>query len=378
MRGRKDRRAFTILEVMMASAIMAFALSSAIIVMQRALSLQDSARNLTLAGQLMQAEFEKMRLKDWSVVGGYAAGPTPVGANSLFTMSAGVGDRFTVQRRVYTPQADMREIELTASWRAYDGRTVSRSMKTYYGRYGLYDYYYNNGDSGAGSTSAGDAGSGGTSGGGGGGKGTDNSGGPGSGKGRGDGKGDDKDDKDTYKGDGRDDDKDDRKDKDKDKEKDKDSDKDRGHGSDKDDRRGHDDDRHLDNDDRSGRRDDDGKKKESGRDDHDSRGKGKSHDDDDDDERDDKDKDKRSDSDGKSEGKVTFRLQEIVRAVVTLVKEAGDRSGNDKDGREDKDGRDNKDDRDGKDGRDGKEGGERDGNDSRRDEGREREHRDRN
>lgn len=144
MRRRRGRRGFTILEVMLAAAIMALALSSSIIVMQRALSLQDSARNLTLAGQILQAEFERMRLKDWSVVSGYAAGPTALTVNTVFTDTASVGNRFTLQRRVSTPQTDMREIELVASWRAYDGRTVSRSMKTYYCRYGLYDHYYNN------------------------------------------------------------------------------------------------------------------------------------------------------------------------------------------------------------------------------------------
>jgi prepilin-type N-terminal cleavage/methylation domain-containing protein len=313
------RRGFTILEVMMAAAIMAFALSSAIIVMQRALSLQDSARNLTLAGQILQAEFEKMRLKDWTVVGGFDAGPTPVAANSLFGTVAGLGERFTVQRQVNTPQADMREIVLTATWRAYDGRTVSHSMKTHYGRFGLYDYYYNNGDSGAGSVEPDKDGSG-NNGGGGSGQGLDNSGGPSGGGGRGDDKddgrdndkGDDKregrdDDRGDTKGDGRSDDKvvikvDDKRDG---------RGETDGRGDDKDDRRRSDEDdrRRDDDDDRDGKhdRDDKGKDKDSGREDRDSRWNRKSHGDDsdrrrsDDDERDGKrderSKDERSDRD---------------------------------------------------------------------------------
>jgi len=158
--GRLRRRGFTILEVMLAASIMALALSSAVLVMQRALSLQDAARNITLAGQVIQAEFERMRLKDWSVVSGYAAGSSPVTVSNLFANTSNVGGRFSLQRTVSTPQADLREIVLTASWRTYDGRTVSRSMKTYYGRFGLYDYYYNHSDGGAGSSGGGTSGNG--------------------------------------------------------------------------------------------------------------------------------------------------------------------------------------------------------------------------
>lgn len=331
------RRGFTILEVMMASAVMAFALSSAIIVMQRALSLQDSARNITVAGQILQAEFEKMRLKDWTVVGGYEAGPTQLAANSLFGTVAGLGERFTVQRQVNTPQADMREIVLTATWRAYDGRTVSHSMKTHYGRFGLYDYYYNNGDSGAGSVEP-DKGGSGSHGGGGSGQGVDNSGGPSGGGGRDADKDDGPDnDKGDDKREGRDDDKGDTKGNDKgdtkgtekgsptggglndDKVVIKVDDKrdgrgeTNGRGDDQDDRRRSDEDdrRRDDEDDRDGKHDGDDKGKDSRRDDRDSRENRKSRgddsdrrrsDDERDGKRDERSKDKRSDRDRRGDG----------------------------------------------------------------------------
>ena len=143
LRGRKID-AFTIAEVMMAAAIMALAISTSITVMQRAFASLDTARNLTTAGQIMQGEIEKMRLKDWTTVSAYPAGPTSLTIEQVFTDMSTIGSRFTMSRTVTTPQTDMREITLTVTWKAYDGRTISRKMKTYYCRYGLYDFYFNN------------------------------------------------------------------------------------------------------------------------------------------------------------------------------------------------------------------------------------------
>ncbi len=128
----------------MAAAVMALAISTSITVMQRAFASLDTARNLTTASQILQSEIEKMRLKDWTVVSAYAAGPTTLAVEGVFSATATIGTRFALTREVITPQADMREIVLTITWRAYDGRVLTRRMTTTYCRYGLYDFYYNN------------------------------------------------------------------------------------------------------------------------------------------------------------------------------------------------------------------------------------------
>lgn len=135
---------FTIVEVMMAVVIMAFAFTTSITTMQRGFLAVESARNLTVASQIMQSEFEKMRLKDWATVSGYAAGPTSLTIDSVFTANAAIGNRFTLTRITSTPATDMVMVTLTVTWSSIDGRTLSRSLSTYYGRYGLYDYFYNN------------------------------------------------------------------------------------------------------------------------------------------------------------------------------------------------------------------------------------------
>jgi Tfp pilus assembly protein PilV len=142
--GRTLKSGFTIVEVMMAAAVMVLAITTSITTMQRALLSLDTARNLTIGGQIMQSEMEKMRLKDWTTISAYPAGPTTLTIDTVFTSNPIIGSRFRLSRAVTTPETDMREIRLTITWRSIDGRTISRSYTTHYSRFGLYDYYYNN------------------------------------------------------------------------------------------------------------------------------------------------------------------------------------------------------------------------------------------
>ncbi len=139
------RRGFTIFEVGMAAAVMAFALVTSITVIQRGFMALDTARNITYAAQIMQNEMEKMRLQNWATISTYPATATAVTIDSAFTTTA-IGARFIGMTRtaenVHTgTNAGMVKITLTVSWKSVDGRTLSRSYITYYGQNGLYDYF---------------------------------------------------------------------------------------------------------------------------------------------------------------------------------------------------------------------------------------------
>lgn len=127
----------------MAAIVMVLAITTALTTMQRAYLSLDTARNITIAGQIMQSEFEKMRLRDWSVIGGYSTSETTITLDPAFTSHPSVGNRFTVVRDVDELSSAMRQITLTVSWNSTDGRRLSRSYTSYYGQNGLYDYYYN-------------------------------------------------------------------------------------------------------------------------------------------------------------------------------------------------------------------------------------------
>lgn len=141
----KARAAFTILEVMMAACVMALAITTSITTMQRGFATLDSARNLTLAGQIMVCEMEKVRMLDWATVNGSDyLGSHAVTVDSSFTSVPKIANRFTLTREVATAgSADMLQITLTISWKNYDGRTLTRSYMTYYAHYGIHDYLYN-------------------------------------------------------------------------------------------------------------------------------------------------------------------------------------------------------------------------------------------
>lgn len=128
----------------MAAGVLALVLVTSITTMQAAFTRIDGARSATLAGQILQGEMEKLRLRDWSTVSAYDAGPSPVALGQPFSTDAVTAGRFSVARTVESIRTDLRRVTFTVSWRSADGRTLSRSLMTYYGRNGMNDYYFNN------------------------------------------------------------------------------------------------------------------------------------------------------------------------------------------------------------------------------------------
>jgi hypothetical protein len=128
---------------------MAFVLITSITAMQQGFKSLDTARNLTIAGQIMQSELEKMRMYPWTGTNGVSTLTTSnnVTIDTVFTANQNIGNRFTMARDIVDlvtgTSAAMRRITLTVTWRNYDGRYLSRSYSTFYGQNGLYDYYYN-------------------------------------------------------------------------------------------------------------------------------------------------------------------------------------------------------------------------------------------
>jgi type II secretory pathway pseudopilin PulG len=138
--GRRMAAAFTILEAMVATLVLVFAITSSLTVMQSGFQALDTARNLTTAGQIMESEMESLRLKNWTQIqalqdtGNIAMAPDP----SLGPAAA----RFTCTCLISDLKTDMKQITLTTTWRGTDGRPHTVSYLTRYGKNGLNDYYY--------------------------------------------------------------------------------------------------------------------------------------------------------------------------------------------------------------------------------------------
>lgn len=129
-------RGFTIVEVMVAAAVLALGIASMITVSQRGLQALDHARNLTAASQLMQAEMERVRLMSWAQLQALQdSGEAKVSPE-------GAAGRYACTREISDIRTGMKEIRLTATWKGYDGRPHTAKLITRYGRTGLNDYFY--------------------------------------------------------------------------------------------------------------------------------------------------------------------------------------------------------------------------------------------
>jgi hypothetical protein len=127
----------------MAVAVFALVLTTSITVMQRAFLEFDTARNLEIAGNILQYEMEKERLFDWSRASDATYAPA---IDASFMRNPAIAGRFTLSRAVTAiagRAGQMVQITLTVRWRSYDGHILSRSYTTFYTQGGLREYLYN-------------------------------------------------------------------------------------------------------------------------------------------------------------------------------------------------------------------------------------------
>ena len=148
----------------MATFVMLFGISSSIIVLQSGFRAIDTARNTTLAAQVMQSEMERIRLLPWDTLSRDALGNLKPSVSSLppviddlslatifpsGTTTDQLDARFTITRTVAdvpNRNGEMKKITITITWRGIDGTTYTRSSSTEYAKNGLYDYYYTKAD----------------------------------------------------------------------------------------------------------------------------------------------------------------------------------------------------------------------------------------
>jgi Tfp pilus assembly protein PilV len=158
-RRRRPDSGFTILEVSMATFVMAMGIATSIVAMQSGFKTIDVARGTTIASQILQSEMERLRLKSWSDLTTMAnatdtVAPMPTGSPAgvemfdgatNFTSSTDVSGKFIVTRTIAADSArpsDVYNITITVTWQTYTGRTLTRTFKSMYAKNGLYDYYY--------------------------------------------------------------------------------------------------------------------------------------------------------------------------------------------------------------------------------------------
>jgi Tfp pilus assembly protein PilV len=151
--SHRFRRGFTVLEVSMGAMVMFLAVSTSILVLQRGYQSLDDARNTTLATQVLQSLMEDLRLNNWTQINALqSAANNGVSGNvtidSSFTgystTAANMLSDFVCTRTVadVSGQSNMKLLTLAVTWVGYNGTSHSLSFSSYYGKSGLYDYFY--------------------------------------------------------------------------------------------------------------------------------------------------------------------------------------------------------------------------------------------
>jgi Tfp pilus assembly protein PilV len=144
--------AFTLVEVMFAAAILAFAVIGMIQAVVSGSEMLDTARKQTLAAQIIHGQIDHIHLRDWSEVSALAASSTVSvdDANQATNIAAGfvfgsqlptVAKKFTCTRTIAGVRTDLKQITFTVKWTGNTGRAHSRSGATYVGKNGHYVTY---------------------------------------------------------------------------------------------------------------------------------------------------------------------------------------------------------------------------------------------
>lgn len=126
----------------MATFVMIFGISTSLITMQRGFESIDTARNITLAAQIMQSEMERIRLLNWSSL---PTDDSDVDLEDFFTSNPSLADKFSLARTVADVSGkvgEMKSVTLTVTWNGVTGTPHQRRFVTRYTKDGLYDYYY--------------------------------------------------------------------------------------------------------------------------------------------------------------------------------------------------------------------------------------------
>jgi prepilin-type N-terminal cleavage/methylation domain-containing protein len=168
-RGRRfpSKRGFTVIEVMCAVAVMALAIGTSITTLQVGYRAIDTARNTTIASQVLQSMIEDIRLLTWAQVSNTTLMPDLSGqALAAFDLdttnhyqsksitdfssnAAAMLSRFRFSRTIsdvagrtdVSGASTMKVIVLTATWTGIDGLRHTVEYTSYYAKDGLYAYY---------------------------------------------------------------------------------------------------------------------------------------------------------------------------------------------------------------------------------------------
>ena len=144
--------AFTMVEVMVAAAVMLMTIVGMMTVITYGSEMLDTARKQTIAMQIIHGQIDHVRLSDWSTISGYPSSRTVNVDDTDQTTNIGYGfvlgptlrglaKDFDCTRTISTVRTDLKQITFSVTWSSNTGRSHTRSGSTYFGKNGLYVTY---------------------------------------------------------------------------------------------------------------------------------------------------------------------------------------------------------------------------------------------
>jgi hypothetical protein len=149
-------RGFTVVEVMLAAAIMVAGIVGMMFAVTSGAEMLDTSRKQTIATQIMHGELERIRVSDWTKLvaltpdfpmegtqQGYAETKGPRLVQWISSDAAFPQNVFRVSRTLkYTgPEKNRLAITYQVNWTGTSGRAYSRTSSTFVGKNGLYVAY---------------------------------------------------------------------------------------------------------------------------------------------------------------------------------------------------------------------------------------------
>ena len=137
--GKRSKDGFTLIEVMVGTALMLVIFAGGFGALMQGNRLIEGSRDETRASQILQSEIEDLRTHDWATL---TALPTEAKYSPQSSFTDAYAERYTVKRTIATRSATQRRVTVLVAWTDNRNTTHTREYITLITKDGLYDYYY--------------------------------------------------------------------------------------------------------------------------------------------------------------------------------------------------------------------------------------------
>ncbi len=136
--SQNRKSGYTLIELMVGIMILGIVLATAFTGMKQGFYLLESARDNTLASQVMQGEMENLRTTNWDTIDALK-GTSDFAPDS--DILSGQDESYTSQRVITSTKVGQLEVVLNVTWTDSRGISHTNNYVSYFTKDGLNDFY---------------------------------------------------------------------------------------------------------------------------------------------------------------------------------------------------------------------------------------------